>query len=130
MSGKESRPSRTASRTTLGPFFCTSCGEGFQADAEWFYRPCPLCGDLSPTTERVIQRGADRVRSYYDTSLGTWIRGDRHRSKVMNERGLVEIGNEAVKVPTPKDKPILTEKEFAQAWREVSSSKSDESGDV
>ncbi|MDH4038963.1 MAG: hypothetical protein OEV86_15930 [Candidatus Krumholzibacteria bacterium] len=55
------------------------------------YGPDHICGDCSRAGGH-WEPG--QQYPYFDTGLGMEIKGPRHKSRVLNERGLVEVGTE------------------------------------
>ena len=68
-----------------------------------------------------------RFEPYFDRSLGIRVNSRREKSAILKSRGLVEVGGEEIKVPTQRDQPILTDKEWYDACQETQIS---ESGDA
>lgn len=112
------------------PFFCGSCRIGFVGDEDFVFQRCPSCHGLGKSTETWGPRAPSAPSSYFDTALGIHITGPRHKSRVLNERGLVEIGNEPIPWRKESEQPILTDSEWRTAWNEVSSMKNSETGDA
>lgn len=114
------------------PFFCWNCKIEFDGDEERFNQPCQRCGNLSPTTGKWYGRSPSKIpSSYFDTSLGVYIRGQKEKSRILNERGLVEIGNEKIPDQSTWEPQILTDREWQKAWNETTNtSSSDENGDA
>lgn len=113
------------------PFFCAHCVTRFAGDDEFHYQRCPCCGNLAPTTASWPKRTPSAIpSSYFDTSLGVYIRGAKEKSRILRERGLVEIGSEPIPDHTKNEKPVLTDKEWHQAWTEATTQPDAASGDV
>lgn len=73
-----------------------SCGSHYDVQHSVESRDDEVCPDCGMKPERVYSFNAKAViyNEYYSDNLNAYVRGPRHKSRLLKERGLQEIGNE------------------------------------
>tara|TARA_R110000796_G_scaffold251188_2_gene382031 strand:+ start:2089 stop:2421 length:333 start_codon:yes stop_codon:yes gene_type:complete len=103
------------------PYQCQDCEKEFTsikrvADID-NKETCPKCGNSK--TKRQIALSNPEYSSagqpYYEPALGCIIKGKGHRSRILKERGLEEIGNTSIDT-MHKDLEVQREKRVAREW--------------
>ena len=107
---------------------CTECGreyKGLICDNEPHRNTCSNCRDGTCAVENARSLRYFHAQPHYDTGLGVQVASRRERSRIIKERGLVEVGGynpdylfDDIPLGKPNGEPEGLTDDFMEIWNE------------